>query len=438
MPETIFALSSGSVPSGVAVIRISGPKVRFGLETLVGFVPAARHASLCVIRNDEGVVLDKGLALYFPGPNSFTGEDVAELQIHGSPAAVQAVLSALGQLAGYRAAERGEFTRQAFANGKMDLTEVEGLADLLVAETEAQRRQALSQVGGGLRALYQDWAKRLTHARAMIEAELDFSDEDDIPGSVSDRIWSDMKALLEDIRNHLAKASYGEIVRTGFKVALIGPPNAGKSSLLNCLAGRDVAIVADTPGTTRDVVEVRLDLNGYLVTVQDTAGLRDDSDDAVELEGMRRSRMVAENADLVLDLRDVTTADPDESRIGAMSIRVWTKIDRLPASKPAIQQDIGISSKTGDGIDSLISAILDRIVAKQSNMSEVVPSRGRHVALLQSACSELDTAVGSGNVPIEVRAEYLRRAADDIGRITGKVDVEDLLGVIFSEFCVGK
>lgn len=438
MDETIFALSSGAIPAGVAVIRVSGPKVRFGLETLIGFVPAARHATLCAIRNDDGVVLDKGLALYFPGPNSFTGEDVAELQIHGSRASVQAVLLALGRLTGYRAAEPGEFTRQAFANGKMDLTEVEGLADLLLAETEAQRRQALSQVGGGLRALYQDWATRLTHARAMIEAELDFSDEDDIPGSVADQIWSDMQSLLGDILGHLDKASYGEIVRTGLKVALIGPPNAGKSSLLNCLADRDVAIVSDTPGTTRDIVEVRLDLNGYLVTLQDTAGLRDDSDDAIELEGMRRSRAVAEDADLVLELRDVAAGGGDENCEGPKSIRVWTKIDRLPTPELETGQGIGISSKTGEGIDRMVSAVLDRFESMQTDGSEVVPSRSRHALLLKSAVSEIETAISRDNMPIEVRAEYLRRAADDIGRITGKVDVEDLLGVIFSEFCVGK
>lgn len=442
MSETIFALSSGTVPAGVAVVRISGAGVRFGLETLIGYVPVPRHATMCAIRDEEGALLDKGLALYFPGPHSFTGEDVAELQIHGSRASVQAVLLAIGRLGGYRAAEPGEFTRQAFANGKMDLTEVEGLSDLLLAETEAQRRQALSQAGGGLKSLYQDWARRLTHARAMIEAELDFSDEDDIPGSVSDQIWSDMQALRDDIRKHLEKASYGEIVRTGFKVALVGPPNVGKSSLLNRLADREAAIVSDMPGTTRDIVEVRMDLNGYLVTLQDTAGLRDDSDDAIELEGMRRSRAVAEAADLVLDLRDASGFDQQATPdAGPKTVPVLTKTDKLTVLQTeALERGSGvaISSKTGAGLDRLISTVLERLADLESHESELVPTRSRHAALLRSADSELETAVLDRNLPIEVRAEHLRRAADHIGRITGKVDVEDLLGVIFAEFCVGK
>ncbi|WP_420407730.1 tRNA uridine-5-carboxymethylaminomethyl(34) synthesis GTPase MnmE [Hoeflea sp.] len=442
MGETIFALSSGAVPAGVAVIRLSGPGVRFGLETLAGSVPPARLATLCAIRDTDGVVLDKGLALFFPGPNSFTGEDVAEFQIHGSPASVQAVLRTLGRLEGFRSAEPGEFTRQAFANGKMDLTEVEGLSDLLLAETEAQRRQALSQAGGSLRTIYQDWARRITHARAMIEAELDFSDEDDIPGSVSDQIWSDMGSMLEEIRDHLKTASYGEIVRSGFKVALVGPPNAGKSSLLNCLAEREAAIVSEIPGTTRDIVEVRMDLNGYLVTLQDTAGLREDSEDAIELEGMRRSRAAAENADLVLDLREVSgTATGHDPTLGEKAIRIRSKIDNLPDSGMTIQTDgaeIGISSVTGSGIDRLIAAISERLVSLQPQESESVPTRSRHKVLLEKACEEIEIAVGGGDTPIEVRAENLRRAGDDIGRITGKVDVEDLLGVIFAEFCVGK
>lgn len=442
MAETIYALSSGAVPAGVAVVRVSGPGVRFGFETLIGFVPVPRHATMCEIRDEEGVLLDKGLALYFPGPKSFTGEDVAEFQIHGSRASVDAVLRALGRLPDHRMAEPGEFTRQAFANGKMDLTEVEGLSDLLLAETDAQRRQALAQVGGGLRALYQDWAGRLTHARAMIEAELDFSDEDDIPGSVSDRIWSDMRALHGEVRSHLEKASYGEIIRTGFKVALIGPPNAGKSSLLNCLADREVAIVSEMPGTTRDIVEVRLDLNGFLVTVQDTAGLRDNSEDVIEMEGMRRSRAAAEEADLVLELRDAVASDAGTLQdLAIKTIPIWTKIDKLVSydwESLAKGPGIGISSKTGEGIDLLVSKVLENLSSRGSGVRDIVPSRERHVALLRSASWELETAINSETMPIEVRAEVLRRAADDIGRITGKVDVEDLLGVIFSEFCVGK
>ncbi|OJU86366.1 MAG: tRNA uridine-5-carboxymethylaminomethyl(34) synthesis GTPase MnmE, partial [Shinella sp. 65-6] len=304
--DTIFALSSGGLPSGVAVIRLSGLQSREVVARMCGTVPAPRHAALRSIRDRNGDVLDEGIVLFFPGPHSFTGEDSAELQIHGGRATVKAVLAALAEFEGMRAAEAGEFSRRAFLNGRMDLVEVEGLADLIAAETEIQRRLAAEQASGGLSRLYDSWAKRLTHARAMIEAELDFADEDDVPGSVASQIWDDMHALQQDILNHLADARVGEIARDGLKVVIAGPANAGKSSLLNYLAKRDIAIVTDIPGTTRDVLHVDLDISGFAVRLYDTAGLRE-TEDIVEQEGIRRTWLSMAEAHLVLLLSD----DPD-------------------------------------------------------------------------------------------------------------------------------
>lgn len=339
-------------------------------------------------------------------------------------------------------AEPGEYTRRAFENGRMDLTAVEGLSDLIRAETETQRRQALDQADGGLNVLHQGWAKRLTHARAMIEAELDFSDEEDIPGAVTGRIWPEMRLLSGEIADHLAKAKAGEIVRDGFRIALIGSPNVGKSSLLNRLAQRDVAIVSATPGTTRDVVEVRLDISGYLVLLQDTAGLRNSSDD-IEIEGMRRSRIIAENADLVLELRDL--ADPEgasdlDGKDSIDLITVWTKADLCAAiGEGTGKSELTISSKTGFGIDSLVAEISGRLKSLvHGSAGESLPTRQRHIQLLKRCLEDIDVAIDDKETPIEIRSEYLRSAAMSLGRITGSVDVEDLLGVIFSEFCVGK
>jgi tRNA modification GTPase len=442
MRDTIFALSSGAPPSGVAVIRLSGPGVRFGLETIIGFLPEARMARLATLRDASGLLLDRGLVLYFPGPASFTGEDVAELQIHGGRASVAAVIDCLSLLPGYRLAEPGEYTKRAFENGRMDLTAVEGLSDLIRAETEIQRRQALGQADGALRHLYEDWAKRITHARAMVEAELDFSDEEDIPGSVSDRIWPAMKDLAEEVTSHLASAKAGEIIRDGFRIALIGAPNAGKSSLLNALAQRDVAIVSDIAGTTRDVVEVRLDIAGQLVLLQDTAGIRE-SDDGIEQEGIRRSKAAADSADLVLELREARTVTDDHEGVfplrGKSAVVVWTKSDLVEPPMPDISsEELLLSSVTGEGLDLLLSRIEQEIGETYAAPGEVLPSRERHKQYLTTCLRELMAAVEGGNNPAELRTEYLRNAANALGRITGKVDVEDLLGVIFSEFCVGK
>jgi tRNA modification GTPase len=437
--DTIFALSSGGLPSGVAVIRLSGPRSRETVIRLCGRVAQPRHASLLPIRDRNGAMLDQGLVLFFPGPNSFTGEDCAELQIHGGRATVKAVLAALAGFEGLRAADAGEFSRRAFLNGRLDLVEAEGLADLIAAETEMQRRLAAEQASGGLSALYDSWAKRLTHARAMIEAELDFADEDDVPGSVAATIWRDMHDLEQDIVNHLADAKTGEIVRDGLNVVIAGPPNAGKSSLLNHLAKRDVAIVTDVPGTTRDVLSVDLDLSGYAVRLHDTAGLRA-TEDVVEREGIRRTHLSLARAHLVLLLSEEPgNAWPllDDLQ-GCPILRVRTKIDKANPSWPDDGADVMISVLSGAGIEALISAIGRYLPDLEAGSALALPTRQRHVASLAEARAQIRLALESEEDSLDIRAEYLRLAGHALGRVTGRVDVENLLDVIFSEFCIGK
>lgn len=437
--DTIFALSSGGLPSGVAVIRLSGSASGSVIQTLCGRQPAERRASLCSIRNRNGETLDKGLVLFFPGPSSFTGEDCVELQIHGGRATVKAVLAELAGMVGLRAAEAGEFSRRAFLNGRMDLVEVEGLADLIVAETEMQRRLAAEQSSGGLSKLYDSWAKRLTHARAMIEAELDFADEDDVPGSVASSVWRDMRCLEQEILNHLSGARAGEIVRDGLKVVIAGPPNAGKSSLLNHLARRDVAIVTEIPGTTRDVLHVDLDLDGFAVRLYDTAGLRD-TDDLVEQEGIRRTRRSMAEADLVLLLSAEGDFDWTTFVNGYSGpvVRVRTKADLRDDASPNSGADVVISVQTGQGIAEL----LDRVGTHLPDLGEAnalaLPTRQRHTDNLIMARNHVEFALEADERGLDIQAEYLRLAGQALGRVTGRVDVENLLDVIFSEFCIGK
>ncbi|WP_414815281.1 tRNA uridine-5-carboxymethylaminomethyl(34) synthesis GTPase MnmE [Rhizobium sp. IY2] len=436
LTDTIYALSSGAAPSGVSVIRISGPLTRDILVSLVGSVPKARSASHRTIRTRNDQPIDSGLVLFFPGPNSFTGEDVAELQLHGSKAVLAALFHTLGDIPGVRMAVEGEFSRRAFENGKLDLVEVEGLADLIGAETEMQRRLAVEHSAGGLSAIYDAWAERLTRARALIEAELDFPDEDDVPGSVSDMVWADMGKLRTDIEHHLAAASAGEIIRDGFKVVIAGAPNAGKSSLLNALARRDVAIVTEIAGTTRDVLQVDLDIDGYLIKLYDTAGLRD-AEDRVEMEGVRRARVALRDADLVLVLVDMANPLlPGDLEATWPHVTVGTKKDLVEVGSD--RYDLQISTTTGDGLLELRQLIGDNVAARFSGLSMAIPSRQRHKDSLTKCLAALDTAITQKDVNLELRTEQLRIAAEYLGRITGRVDVEQLLGVIFSEFCIGK
>ncbi|WP_137157025.1 tRNA uridine-5-carboxymethylaminomethyl(34) synthesis GTPase MnmE [Rhizobium sp. FKL33] len=434
--DTIFALSTGSLPSGVAVVRVSGAAVSTVRRHLHLGDCEPRAALLKSVRRPTGDLIDRALVISFTGPNSFTGEDCLELHLHGGRAVVRAVLDELAVVPGCRHAEPGEFTRRAFDNNRLDLTEAEGLADLISANTEMQRRLAMSQARGDQGRLYRDWMDRLTRARALIEAELDFPEEEDIPGAVSDRVWSDVKQIGSEIKSYLAKGRYAEMVRDGFNVTIIGRPNAGKSSLLNSLVKRPVAIVTDIPGTTRDLITVDLDLQGYLIRLTDTAGLRD-TEEVVEAEGIKRARDAARHADLILSLRDESDLEPFEMVDSEVEhIFVTTKADRGENSESS---SLSISTVSGHGLDELIDAILKHVIGLFDNGGlDLAPTRSRHRSLLSSALDHIDYAEVASGDPLEIRSERLRLAARELGRITGFVDPDDLLGVIFAEFCIGK
>lgn len=437
--QTIFALASGALPAGVAVLRISGPAAFTMVNALIGDVPAPRQAALRTIRSADGAFLDRGLVLVFPGPHSFTGEDCAELHLHGGRAVVTAVLNSLAGFSGARMAEAGEFSRRAFENGKMDLLEVEGLADLLAAETEMQRRLASEQASGHLSSLYDAWREKLIFARSMLEAELDFSDEGDIPGSVSNRIWNEVALLKQEVDKAIQDLRAGEIIRDGFKVALAGPPNAGKSSLMNALAQRDVAIVTPIAGTTRDVVRCELDIEGYKFELYDTAGLRETAD-VIEQEGIRRAVRTITEADLVLKLTDMSApVRGDPIPTDRPVIRVGTKLDFLADARGGARDfDVCLSSVSGEGVDVLRSLLLVAVRERTNVASLAIPSRLRHAERLRSASAHLQSALHNELSPLELRAEDLRLASMELSRMTGRIDTETLLGKIFSEFCVGK
>lgn len=436
--DTIFALSSGSLPAGVAIVRLSGPQAfDVGLR-LAGPLPPARQASLRWIRKRSGERIDEGVILCFPGPSSFTGEDCLEFQLHGGRAVVAALIQELAGFEGLRHAEAGEFSRRAFDNGRLDLVEIEGLSDLIAADTEMQRKLALEQSGGGQSALYMSWAERLTRIRALIEAELDFPDEDDVPGAVSDKLWPLLGELLGEMTRHLAGAPASEIVRDGFRIAIVGAPNTGKSSLLNALANREVAIVTDVAGTTRDVLGIDLDIDGYLVHLMDTAGIRE-TEDVVEREGVRRAFRSIDTADLVLLLgsgSSVPAVDP--LPLGKRFVAIQSKADLLDAAMPREADVFYISSRTGEGFDSLTKRITTEIEARTTGMSGLGPARKRQADYLGKAVADIERCLANPAMSLELKAECLRLAAHGLGKITGRVDVEDLLDVIFSEFCIGK
>lgn len=438
--NTIFALSSGGLPSGVAVIRLSGPRAFEAARHLAGELPAPRIATLRTIRTRNGLILDRALILIFPNPASFTGEDCVELHLHGGRAVVRALFDELGTIEGLRPAEAGEFSRRAFENGKLDLVEAEGLADLISAETEMQRRLAVEQSAGGLSELYNGWADRLTRARALIEAELDFADEEDVPGSVSEQVWHDMRALHKELADHLSGAAAGEIIRDGLKVVIGGPPNAGKSSLMNALAKRDIAIVTDIAGTTRDVLHVDLDINGFAVRLYDTAGLRE-TDEVVEREGVRRAQSTIEHADLLLLLEDIGKPADAAARLqprGGNTWRIGTKLDLHGDKVPTQRYDLCISTTTGAGLMELQEMLGNELEKRTGNGTDTLPGRLRHTDNLRRAHYFLERAIAATHSGLDIRAEDLRLAGNALGRITGRVDVENLLDVIFSEFCIGK
>lgn len=441
---TIFALSTVPGRSAIAVIRLSGPAVRIVLHRLVDKPPEPRRAVLRRIRDpNTHATLDYGLVLFFSGPASETGEDLGELQVHGGRAVVASILSCLGRMPECRMAEPGEFARRAFDNGKLDLAQVEGLADLVEAETEGQRRQALRQVGGVLSNLYEDWRRRLIEAAALVEAVIDFSDESD----VSDKAFEQARRQVEDldavIRNYLDDGNRGEILREGFRVVIAGPPNVGKSSLLNAMSRRDAAIVSDEAGTTRDVIEVRLDLNGLPIILTDTAGLRE-STSVVEQEGMRRSLAQVRQADLVLWLIDATTLSyslPEDVTLrGDADLVVLNKIDLVQTRSwgDLPPGSIGISAKTGTGLAELSKRVAAIASERIGDADTPAITQVRHRHLVEECAARLTDFLTGDAAQVELRAEELRLAAHALGRITGRVDVEDVLGQIFSRFCIGK
>ncbi len=443
---TIYALSSGTGRAGVAVIRLAGPQAGVVVDRMAWPRPQPRYAAFRRVRHpDTAEKLDEALVLWLPGPKTETGEDMAELQIHGGAAVIRAVLQALSCIDGCRLAEPGEFARRAFLNGRLDLTAAEGLADLIDAETEAQRRQALSQAGGGLARLYEGWRARLLTARGLAEAAIDFSDEGDVADDALARARREVQGLLEEIEVHLNDGHRGEIVRDGFRVVLAGPPNAGKSSLLNALARRDVAIVSPEAGTTRDVLEVRLDLGGYAVVLADTAGIRE-AQGLVEQEGIRRTLGQAKTADLVLWLVDAT--DPIwqvPGTLGASPERVLVVLNKIDVAVPAGGQAsdgalVAISAATGEGLPALV-ATLTRAVAQRLGSAgggQLLLSQERHRLAIENGRQALARFLGGAHQDVELQAEELRIAADALGRVVGKVGVEDVLGEIFGRFCIGK
>jgi tRNA modification GTPase len=530
--DTIFALSSGRPPAAIAVVRISGPRAGAALEILAGKIPPARAARLARLRDPQtNEMIDEALALWFPGPHSETGEDVAELQLHGGRAVIAATLAALARIEGLRPAEAGEFTRRGFENGKLDLTAVEGLADLVMAETEGQRRQALRQLKGLLGDHAEAWRQRLIQALALVDARIDFSDEADVPDDLLAPALAIARGLEAEIGAALADGGRGERLRDGLVVAIAGPPNAGKSTLLNRIARREAAIVSPWPGTTRDVIEVHLDLAGWPVTLLDTAGIRA-SHDPVEQEGVRRARERAASADLVLwvdeaaerpsaqtasqsfltdmagqpgpalgrpeGTRDPTIdgllfrrkgvearhrAEHNEAKSAADAAappiwRVHNKIDLLGGHsikseltsivydksepglrtndrlRPMINKELtdttessftknelkfSISAVTGAGFDRLLAALTDFAANSLAGAEQAVVTRERHRYALHETLGALRRALGepaSGRE--DLLAEELRIAARALGRLTGRVDVEDILDVIFRDFCIGK
>ncbi len=444
---TIFALSSGKGRAGVSVIRLSGPETKSAIRVLTKneICPNPREAVLRWFYDPvTGERIDQGILIYFSAPNSFTGEDIAEFHIHGGYSVVSGFLEALSKIKNLRPADAGEFTRRAYDNGKLDLTAAEGLADLINAETEGQRRQALRQMDGELGEIYDDWRTKIINAMAYLEADIDFSDEE-IPDDVTDRI----KPIIEDLRNkiadHLEDGHRGERLRHGLQVVILGAPNAGKSSFLNYLSKRDIAIVSDIAGTTRDLLEVHLNVSGFPVTIIDTAGLRE-SGDAIEQEGIRRAEEKAAQSDLkivIIDQSDLSSRTDIDRHIDENTMILLNKSDLTSIDDQEIKDLNGIgvwniSMKTRSGLAVFMTAFEKEVESRMAFTEAPSLTRTRHRAHLSSALEHLDRFMTADHFELELLSEDLRMAARDVGKITGNVDVEEVLGKIFSEFCIGK
>ena len=459
--QTIFALSSGRPPSAIAIVRVSGPEAATALTLLAGKIPLPRMATRALLRDGNRQPIDDAVVLWFPGPASATGEDLAEFHVHGGRAVLAALFAALSTLEHMRAAEPGEFTRRAFENGKLDLTEAEGLDDLIHADTDRQRSQALRQLKGLLGDRARDWRAQIIEASALIEAGIDFSDEGDVPVELIAAALAKIKTLLDEIQQVLVEQGRSERLREGLVVAIAGPPNVGKSTLMNQLARREVAIVSPHAGTTRDIIEVQLDLDGYPVTVIDTAGIRETAD-PVEQEGVRRARARAAEADLVLWLVDARGEKDLEKGLERGAAPAWVlrnkidldavesdaaglRLDAVNSGQPAdyLRQtprhaDFEISASRGDGILQLIAAMIAFAQNYFGAGEGGLITRERQRKLLQETAASLQRSLSAIEKGEELAAEDLRIAARSLGRLLGRVDVEDVLDVIFREFCIGK
>ena len=442
--DTIFALSSGSGRAGLSVFRISGRKALQTLKSLTGITePKARHAyRVELINNIDNETIDDGIAIFFPNPKSFTGEDVLELHLHGSIAVIREMTEVLSRFIGVRIANAGEFTKRAFDNGKLDLTMVEGLADLVNAETKEQKKQAHKQLRGEFSELCRGWKETLVHAITLYEAGIDFADED-LPADLIDGVHEEIDKLEGELEKHLTRSEKSSYIRDGFQVAILGPPNSGKSSILNCLSKREVSIVSRTAGTTRDVVEARLDLGGFPITFADTAGLRD-SEDLIEKEGISRAIQRAEDAEMRIVVFDGEKwPELDKKALELLktknTLAVINKIDLgfdITKGNGILADFVGVSAKCGDGINELEDKILREVSQRADIYTGPVLTRERHVASLRDCLSCLKRYKEASE--LELAAEDLRLAMRELGDITGHIGVEEVLGNIFGEFCIGK
>jgi tRNA modification GTPase len=435
--DTICALASGPPPAAIAMLRVSGPSTSDLISSCLSKdTLEPRRATLVDFLSSDGSVIDTGLATYMPGPGSYTGEDTLEISLHGGRIIVESALRAL-MAAGARLAEPGEFTRRAFEAGKLDLTRAEAVADLIDAESEAQLSQALKQMGGALEKLYSGWREDLTHCLALLEASIDFPDEEDAPDRVDGPVQDKLLDLKQNLGNALSQGNITERIRDGFKIAILGKPNAGKSTLLNQLARRDAAIVTDVPGTTRDIVEVRLTVGGYLAYIADTAGLRE-TDDQIEAEGVRRALKAGQEADLRIWMFDARET-PDLTAVKPGDLVVANKSD-LVMPDTVSRETLSISAKNGIGIDVVESVLVARLSDMTQNVTAPMITRARHrqgieraLIHVTSALEHLESGIGA-----EFTAEEVRMASRGLGGLTGLIDTESILGAVFSSFCIGK
>ena len=435
--DTICALASGPPPAAIATLRVSGPSTSDLISSCLSKQTLEpRRATLVDFLSSDGSVIDTGLAIYMPGPGSYTGEDTLEVSLHGGRIIVESALRSLMD-AGARLAEPGEFTRRAFEAGKLDLTRAEAVADLIDAESEAQLNQALKQMGGALEKLYSGWREDLTHCLALLEASIDFPDEEDAPDRVDGPVQDKLLDLKQNLGNALSQGNITERIRDGFKIAILGKPNAGKSTLLNQLARRDAAIVTDVPGTTRDIVEVRLTLGGYLVYIADTAGLRE-TEDQIEAEGVRRALKAGQEADLRVWMFDARET-PDLTAVKPGDLVVANKSD-LVMPDTVSRETLSISAKNGIGIDVVESVLVDRLSDMTQNVTAPMITRARHRQGIERALVHITFALEhlESGIGAEFTAEDVRMASRELGGLTGHIDTESILGAVFSSFCIGK